>query len=51
MNVRPNSLIMSKNAFVNDKKRQSADNASNLVCAEVYLLEASLSLTETSQEK
>ena len=33
VNVRPSSLIMSQIAFPHDKKRQSADNASNIVCA------------------
>ena len=33
VNVRPSSLIMSWNAFLHDKKRQSADNASNIVRA------------------
>ena len=33
VNVRPSSLIMSHNAFLHDKKRQSADNASNIVRA------------------
>ena len=38
VNVTPSSLIM--NAFLHDKKRQSADNASNIVCAgNVYLLQ------------
>ena len=32
VNVRPSSLIMSY-AFLHDKKRQSADNAFNIVCA------------------
>ena len=33
VNVRPSSLIMLQNAFLHDKKRQSADNASNIVRA------------------
>ena len=33
VNVKPSSLIMSQNAFLHDKKRQSADNASNIECA------------------
>ena len=33
VNVRPSSIILLQNAFLHDKERQSADNASNMVCA------------------
>ena len=56
VNVRPSLLIMSKNAFLHDKKRQSADNVSNIVCAGQCLfigktLQKRAYLTEPSQEK